>query len=88
MRLPARTSTVLFGVERADAPRVIEVMGPSGPLAACDVPAIENDLRMQEVHACEVNVTVPDDEGLTIVIRELTGGTLRLFEPAVTVLGS
>lgn len=87
LRLPARASALLFGVERTDVARVIEVTGPSGVLATCEVPAIANALRMSEVHSCELSLAQSDQLDRALVIRESTGTRLRLFEPAFTLRG-
>lgn len=83
VRLPASSRALLFGVERTDVARSVVVRGRDGLLGTCDVPPIENALHMAEVHACEL-LLKPAETGEQAIIREASGGRLKVFEPAVT----
>lgn len=83
VRLPERTSTLLFGVERTGSPRVVVMQGGAGKLGTCEVPAIENPLHMPEVHACALHLD-PSRPAESIAIGIATGERLKVFEPAVT----
>ena len=83
VRLPERTSTLLFGVERTGSPRVVVMQGGAGKLGTCEVPAIENPLHMPEVHACALHLD-PSRPAESIAIGIASGERLKVFEPAVT----
>lgn len=84
VKLPARSSALLFGVERLSEARVVVVQDQAGnKLGACEVQAIENPLKMAEVHACELPLK-PSQQVERVTIQEPSGGRLKVFEPAVT----
>jgi hypothetical protein len=85
VRLPERTSALLFGVERTGHPQVVVVHGGAGKLGACEVPSIENSLRMPEVHACELHLD-PSRTAESVAIGIATGERVKVFEPAATRL--
>lgn len=84
IKLPARSSALLFGVERVGEARVVVVQDQVGnKLGTCEVPAIENPLKMAEVHACELPLQ-PSQQVGHATIQASSGERLKVFEPAVT----
>lgn len=84
-RLPAGAAALLFGVERTAVPRTVVVRDHAGILGSCEVPVIENSLRIAEVHSCELAFKRRDQD-TSAVIESATGDRLTLFEPAVTLM--